>query len=90
MFELDFTTILGFAAAILSTFAGIPQMVKAWRTRSTGDLSLMFLLMALAGCLLWLVYGFLLDSLPIISANLVGITVLGTTLYFKFRYGMAD
>ncbi len=35
MFDLDFTAILGFAAAILSTLAGIPQMVKAWRTRST-------------------------------------------------------
>ena len=44
MFEFDFTAILGFAAAILSTFAGVPQMVKAWRTRSTGDLSHMILL----------------------------------------------
>jgi len=90
MFDLDFTAMLGFAAAILSTFAGVPQMVKAWRTRSTGDLSLLFLLMAFTGCLLWLAYGFRLDSLPIISANLVGIIVLGTTLYFKFRYGMTD
>ncbi len=90
MFTLDLTTILGFAAAILSTFAGVPQMVKAWRTRSTGDLSLIFLLMAFGGCMLWLAYGFLLDSLPIISANMVGLIVLGTTLYFKFRYGMVE
>ncbi len=84
MFTLDLTTILGFAAAILSTFAGVPQMVKAWRTRSTGDLSLIFLLMAFGGCMLWLAYGFLLD------ANMVGLIVLGTTLYFKFRYGMVE
>ncbi len=90
MFELDFTTILGFGAAILSTFAGVHQLVKAWRTRSTGDLSLLFLLMALGGCVLWLAYGFLLDSLPIVAANSVGLVVLSTTLYFKFRYGMAD
>jgi MtN3 and saliva related transmembrane protein len=90
MFELDLTAVLGFAAAILSTFAGVPQMVKAWRTRSTGDLSLIFLLMAFSGCLLWLVYGFLLDSLPMVSANLVGLAVLGTTIRFKLKYGMGS
>ena len=88
MFKLDITAILGFVAAILSTFAGVPQMVKAWRTRSTGDLSLLFLLMAFIGCVFWLIYGLLLESLPIVSANLVGLAVLGTTLRFKLKYGM--
>ncbi len=88
MFRLDYTTILGLAAALLSTFAGVPQLVKAWRTRSTGDLSLAFLLLALGGCALWLIYGFLLRSLPIVAANAVGLSVLGMTLYFKLRYGM--
>lgn len=86
LFRIDGVALVGFAAAVLSTFAGVPQMVKAWRTRSTSDLSLLFLSMANAGCLLWFLYGILIRSLPIIAANTVGIIVLGTTLYFKLRY----
>jgi len=88
MFRFDFVAVLGFVAALLSTFAGVPQMVKSWRTRSTYDLSLAFLLLGVSGCLLWLIYGFLLESLPLVAANTVGLGVLGTTLYFKLRYGM--
>jgi MtN3 and saliva related transmembrane protein len=84
--RIDFWTVVGLAAAALATAAGVPQMVKSWRTRSTRDLSLWTLLMAVTGCLLWLAYGLHLASLPLVAANSVGITVLSVTLYLKLRY----
>ena len=51
--------LIGFAAAACTTVAYAPQVIKVWKTRSTGDISLgMFLVMVL-GLALWLAYGLL-------------------------------
>jgi len=45
--------LLGFAAGALTAFAFLPQVVKTWRTRSSGDLSLAMLGAQSAGVSLW-------------------------------------
>lgn len=78
--------ILGFVAGVLTTAAFVPQVVKTWRTRSTHDISLgMFSLFSI-GLVLWLGYGFLIDSAPIIVTNLVTLVLALTILFFKLRY----
>ena len=47
---------IGYAAAALTTSAFIPQVVKSWRSRSTGDLSAAMLVDFTAGIVLWLLY----------------------------------
>ena len=54
---------IGYAAAMLTTFAFIPQVVKSWRSRSTGDLSSTMLVVFTAGIVLWLLYGIGTDSM---------------------------
>lgn len=77
---------LGFVAGVLTTAAFVPQVVKTWRTRSTHDISLgMFSLFSI-GLVLWLGYGFLIDSAPIIVTNLVTLVLALTILFFKLRY----
>jgi MtN3 and saliva related transmembrane protein len=79
-------TAIGLLAAMLTTIAYVPQVMRAWRTRSTHDISLpMFLLMA-AGITLWLAYGLLISDLPLIAANLVTLILVLSVLYFKLRY----
>lgn len=78
---------IGFAAAILTTSSFVPQAVKVYRTRQTGDLSLgMFLLFSL-GVALWLVYGVIHQSLPIIAANFVTLALAMYILAMKLRHG---
>jgi MtN3 and saliva related transmembrane protein len=80
-------TIIGLLAAILTTSALIPQALRAWRTRSTGDLSLPAYLAYVTGIALWLVYGFILRDPPLIVANgvslMLGLAILG----LKLRHG---
>jgi MtN3 and saliva related transmembrane protein len=71
--------IIGYAAAILTTVAFVPQVVKTWRSRSAGDLSLATLLAFTTGVFLWLVYGIVIRSVPVIAANAVTF-VLNTLL----------
>jgi MtN3 and saliva related transmembrane protein len=79
--------LVGFAAATCTTVAYAPQFIKAWRTRSTQDISLgMFLVMVL-GLLLWLVYGVLSGDEPLIVANAITIVLAGGILFMKLKYG---
>jgi MtN3 and saliva related transmembrane protein len=63
--------LLGAAAGTLTTVSFVPQVLKTWRSRSTGDISFgMFLLFSL-GVALWLAYGMAIHSRPVILSNLI-------------------
>ncbi|OGI39638.1 MAG: hypothetical protein A2140_10090 [Candidatus Muproteobacteria bacterium RBG_16_62_13] len=83
---MDTSTVLGIAAGSLTTLAFIPQVIRTWRTRSTHDISLGMFLLFSTGLVLWLVYGVLTGSWPIIIANTVTLVLALTILYFKLRY----
>ncbi|HEX2760667.1 MAG TPA: SemiSWEET family transporter [Rhizomicrobium sp.] len=55
---------LGAAAAFCTTAAYFPQLVRAWRTRSTRDISLPWIVLLVTGVALWLVYGVLIGDGP--------------------------
>ncbi|WP_208746754.1 SemiSWEET transporter [Aquimarina algiphila] len=78
--------ILGLVAAILTTTAFLPQVYKTWKTKSTDSLSLSMLYIFVIGVLCWLIYGFLINSVPIILANFITAISGFLLLYFKYRY----
>lgn len=77
----------GFAAAFLTTIAFIPQAIMTIRTRNTRGISRGMYIMFTVGVALWLVYGFALDSWPMILANTVTLVLAGTILVLKLRFG---
>jgi MtN3 and saliva related transmembrane protein len=79
-------TWLGMIAAVLTTTAFAPQAIKAWRSRSTGDVSFAMFLMLVTGIILWLIYGVLIDDLPLIVANSVTLALAGAILLAKIRF----
>ena len=82
-----FTHLVGLAAAFCTTVAFLPQVLRAWRTRSTKDLSLSMFLVFTTGIFLWLMYGLILRDVPLIAANGTTLLLSGSILYFKLRYG---
>lgn len=79
--------IIGSVAATLTTTAFIPQAWKVWRTRHTADISLGMYALFTTGVALWLSYGILLESWPIIIANCVTLLLAGMVLAMKLRFG---
>ncbi len=79
--------IIGYAAALLTTLAFVPQVVKTWKTRSTKDISLLMFIVFCVGVLLWMVYGLLLNSVPIIAANAVAFFLGAILLTLKIKHG---
>ncbi len=83
---MDISNTLGLIAGIFTTAAFVPQVVKIWRTRSTDDISLGMFSLFNVGLLLWLGYGTLIGSVPIVVSNLVTLVLALTILFFKLRY----
>jgi MtN3 and saliva related transmembrane protein len=79
-------TALGLLAGLLTTIAFVPQVLRVWRTRSTNDISLGMFVLFTVGVALWLVYGLLVDALPVVVANGVTLVLSATILGFKLRY----
>ena len=84
---MDFTNLLGFTAASLTTVAFLPQVIQVWRSRSTRDISLPMLITFIAGITLWLIYGLLVNAAPIYMANAITLGLNLAILRFKLKYG---
>jgi MtN3 and saliva related transmembrane protein len=78
--------VVGLFGAFLSSITFIPQVWLAWKTKSVGDLSLGMLLIVFTSVLVWLVYGFYLQLLPVIIANSIIFLLSLLLLYFKFTF----
>jgi MtN3 and saliva related transmembrane protein len=79
-------TILGLVAGTLTTIAFLPQLFKTWKSKSAKDLSSSWLISFTIGILLWLIYGVLIQSLPVILSNGVTLMLTLVILFFKLRY----
>jgi MtN3 and saliva related transmembrane protein len=83
---MDFITLLGLLAGTLTTISFVPQLLKTWRTKSAKDMSLPMLISFCLGVFLWLVYGILLPSTPVIVANFITLILALMILGLKLRY----
>ena len=79
--------IIGFLAAILTTAAYFPQMVKVLRHKHTQSLSLGMYSMITTGIAFWFVYGIMIDSPSVIWANGITFVMAAIILFMKLRHG---
>ena len=63
------TGVLGFLAGAITVASFLPQVVRAWRTRQTRDLSLPGISMLIVAGSLWIIYGAMTRDLPVIATN---------------------
>ncbi|MGH7168317.1 MAG: SemiSWEET transporter [Nitrospiraceae bacterium] len=84
---MDVTILVGLAAGTLTTIAFLPQLIHTWQTKSAKDLSLGMFLIFCTGVLLWMIYGFMIQSLPVMLANGVTLVLAGAILVLKLKHG---
>lgn len=84
-----YVTIIGLSAGAFTSLSFVPQLVRTLRTRSASDMSGWWLAGFIGGLTLWLIYGLLLPSMPIIVANvaalLLTLPILAIKIYFHER-----
>lgn len=77
---------IGSIAAVLTTFAFLPQVIKVIKTKDTESIALGMYLMQVVGIALWLFHGLVIDDLPLIMANSVSFLLSGIILLYKLKY----
>jgi len=77
----------GYFAAILTTAAFLPQLIKTLKTKKADDVSLLTLIMFLCGVGSWIIYGYAISSFPILVANIVTLLLNFLILISKIYYG---
>jgi len=83
---MDFVTVIGLIAGVFTTGSFVPQLIKAWKTKSTKDISAGMYIVMVTGVILWIIYGIYERSLPLILANAVSLTITTTILILKIKY----
>lgn len=83
---MDCVNIVGLVAGVMTTMSFLPQAIKIHRTRQTHDLSLPMYIVLFVGVSLWLWYGVMVHSYPIIIANAVTMAVDLYIMVMKMKY----
>jgi MtN3 and saliva related transmembrane protein len=83
---VDTPKIIGLIAGFLTTMAFVPQVVKTWRTKSARDLSVVMFSLFCAGVFLWMIYGIMINELPVILWNVITLVLALVILFFKIRF----
>ncbi|MCC8369306.1 MAG: SemiSWEET transporter [Rickettsia endosymbiont of Oxypoda opaca] len=79
----DYTEIMGYIAGILTTIAFVPQVIKTYQSRSTQNISLSMYIIYCTSVVLWLIYGILINSLPLIITEMITLILSGAILVMK-------
>lgn len=77
---------IGSIAAVLTTFAFLPQVIKVIKTKDTESIAIGMYLMQVVGIGLWLVHGLVIQDLPLISANSISLILSAIILAYKIKY----
>ncbi len=78
---------LGSAAACITTLCWVPQALQIIRTRETRSISLSSQGAFAVGTALWLVYGIMIGSWPVMVANGLTLILVGSIIGLKLRFG---
>ena len=81
----ELSDLVGYPAAFLTTVAFVPQAWKSWRTRDLSGISLSMYALFTLGVALWLAYGVVIGSIPVIVANAITLLLAAVVLLLKVR-----
>ena len=85
---MNWVEAVGLFASFLSSMTFVPQVYKAWKSKSVADLSIYTILIVTGSTLVWLVYGFFNNPvlLPVVLCNGFIFLLSLLLLYFKLSF----
>ena len=76
--------LFGWLASVLTTLIFLPQLHKAFSTRMTNDISMLMLLLAVAGNVAWLFHASMTGNTPLIVCASLIIIMSIVLIIFKY------
>ena len=84
------TQVVGYLAGCFLVSNLIPQIIHTFKTKSATDISYLFLFMCLNTSILFLIYGILISSDPLIISNTIVLLEAFILVYFRILYGKKE
>ncbi|MDR1695360.1 MAG: SemiSWEET transporter [Endomicrobium sp.] len=81
--------VLGYLAGFFTTIAFVPQVYRTLKTKSAKDISVHMFAIFTAGVFLWIIYGIMLNELPLIISNCIILALSLTQVILKIKYDRA-
>lgn len=76
--------IFGWLAAVFTTLIFVPQLIKAFGTKMTRDISMLMLILAVLGNAAWLGHALLTSNTPLIVCASLIIVMSVVLIVFKY------
>lgn len=83
---IDYQEFLGFIAAGFSTISFLPQVIKVWKSRSVKDISTLMYVFYCISVILWLLYGLVINSVPLIISEILTLILVAIILFMKHTW----
>lgn len=77
---------VGYIAAGLGVISFLPQLVKIWKFRSVKDISTSMYFIYTASVILWLIYGIIIKSAPLVLAEILTLILVSAILTMKYMW----
>lgn len=87
LMDINYIAIIGLVAGACTTISFLPQVIKTIKTKETKDISLPMYILLATGIFLWIIYGILIGSLPVLLANAISFVLATIILVLKIKYG---
>ena len=84
--KLCVAELIGYVAACCGTVSLIPQIIKLWKERSAKAISATMYLIYTLGVILWLIYGIMINSIPLIIAEIITLVLSIAILIMKYLW----
>lgn len=81
---MNFAELFGWLASFFTTIIFLPQLIKAFTTKLTSDISMWMLILSITGNGFWFAHASLTDNLPLLVCALLIILISITLIVFKY------
>ena len=78
--------LFGLIAGAITSMGFIPQLIKGYKTKKLEDISYFMPIVLAIGMTMWFVYGFLLEAIAVMIANLLGVICCLILITMKKKY----
>ena len=82
--------IFGYLGAFFLTVTLLPQLYLTCKTKKIDDISYGFILLQIITCIFFLIYGLLLNAVPLMVANSAVLTQLLILGFLKLKYSYCN
>jgi MtN3 and saliva related transmembrane protein len=77
---------LGITGGLLCAIAFLPQIIQIVKTKSAKDVSLTMYLIYTIGLIMWISYGYIMNSPAIMITNSISLMLSLVTIFVKLRW----